>query len=59
LPDTCRLTNVAAFWPLCELFNAAKYSGTDNDGWLLGTLDDVEDLMALSRRSALASAWRT
>jgi len=41
-----------------ELFAAAEYPGTDGDGWLLGTLDEVEDLMALSRRADLAVRFR-
>src|ERR1700722_14741095 len=41
-----------------ELFDAAEYPGTDDNGWLLGTLDEVQDLMALSLRSGLAVRFR-
>ena len=41
-----------------EMCGLTEYPGTDDDGWLLGTLDEVEDLMALSRRSGLAVRFR-
>lgn len=41
-----------------ELFEAAEYPGTDDDGWLLGTLDEVQDLMALSRRADMIVRFR-
>lgn len=36
----------------------AEYPGTDDDGWLLGTLDEVEELMRVSRRSDLIVRFR-
>jgi hypothetical protein len=41
-----------------ELFSLPEYPGTDGNGWLLGTLNEVRALMAQSRHSDLIVRFR-